>query len=114
MIYRHKPFEVVAKQYDGTPESNREIIKISKTSKTRAFMDRSGAKVSGDDLLAQGNLMFKNADGKQQVFPGDYIVTGKGGAMVAMPQEYFEATYEPLLPPEPASSIIIPTKRLVS
>ena len=101
MIYRHKPFEVAAKQYDGTPESNRAIIAISKTSKTRAFMDRSGPKVSGGELLSSGKLMFENADGKQQVFPGDYIVTGKDGAMVAMPQEYFEATYEPLLPMKP-------------
>lgn len=108
MIYRHKPFEVNAFQYDGTPEANRVVISKSKTSPTRAFMDRTGPKVSGDDLLSSGVLTLELPEGFMPVHAGDYICEGIDGKLCAMPQEYFEATYEPLVPEKPRSSIIMP------
>lgn len=114
MIYRHKPFEVNAVQYDGSPEANRAVISKSKTSPTRAFMDRTGPKISGDELLAQGILMLHQGEDMQAVHVGDYICEGQDGTLCAMPQDYFEATYEPLAPPEPVSSIIMPPKMVVN
>ena len=105
MIFRHKPFEVDAIQYDGTPEMNRKYIKLGKHSKTSTFMDRSGAKSSGDELMSAGVLTINTPQGSMPVYVGDYIMQGMDGAMCAMPKDYFEATYEPLLPP---SSIILP------
>lgn len=101
MIYRHKPFEVYAEEYDGTPEMNRKIIKASKHSKTPAFMDRSGPKALGDDLMSAGVLTINTPQGPQPVYASDYIVQGMDGSLCAMPKEYFEATYEPLLPLKP-------------
>ena len=108
MIYRHKPFEFNAAQYDGTPEMNRKIIKASKHSKTPVFLDRSGPKISGDDLMAAGVLTIPMPEGNLPVSIGDYVAEGKDGNWCAFPQAYFEGCYEPLLPPEPVSSIIMP------
>lgn len=101
MIFRHKPFEIDVIQYDGSPEANRMIIKRTKHSKTPAWLDRSGSKISGDDLMAVGILTLTTPEGDQQIHAGDYIGEGVDGSYCAFPKDYFEATYEPLLPPKP-------------
>lgn len=97
MIFRHKPFEIDVIQYDGTPEMNRMILQRTKHSKTPAFLDRSGPKVLGGDLMATGILTLKTPEGDQQIHAGDYVGEGLDGSYCAFPKDYFEATYEPLV-----------------
>ena len=84
-IYRKKPVEIEARQYNGTPEANREIIDWTRGTKTPAYME----KIDGVESLCISTL-----EGDYKVSKFDYVIKGIKGEFYPCKPNIFEATYE--------------------
>ena len=83
---RKKPVVIEFIQYDGTPESNREIIDWTRGSKTPATMDKN--------MYDQRQLSIETLEGAHWVTKGDYVIKGVAGEFYPCKPEIFEQTYE--------------------
>ena len=88
--FRKKPVVIEAKQYTGTPDSNREIIDWTRDSATPASMD---------DHYGEGKcLSISTLEGAHWVSPGDWIIKGVKGEFYPCKPDIFAATYEAAAP----------------
>ena len=84
-IYRKKPVEIEARQYNGTPEANQEIIDWTRGSATPAYMEKY------DEVEF---LCISTLEGDFKVYKSDYVIKGIKGEFYPCKPDIFEKTYE--------------------
>lgn len=89
MVYRKRPVEIEAMQWDGTPEGATPIINwILAGGGTARYQDYH----LGDRYLAIDTL-----EGIMRARPRDWIIRGVAGEFYSCRPDIFEATYEWLM-----------------
>jgi len=85
-LFRKKPVVIEARQTNGSPKSNRDIIDWTRGTRTPASMDTN----------AEGarQLSIATLEGSHWVSPGDWVVCGVAGEFYPVKPEIFAATYE--------------------
>lgn len=85
-LFRKKPVVIEAVRATGYPESNREIIDMTRGSKTPASMD---------EHPEHGRMLsISTLEGAHWVTPGDWVIKGVAGEFYPCKPDIFEATYE--------------------
>jgi len=85
-LFRKRPVVIEARQYDGSPEANRDIIDWARGSGTPAFMD----KAVGDDTR---RLYIQTLEALHPVSKGDWIIKGVNGEFYPCKPDIFDKTY---------------------
>ena len=80
-LYRKRPVVIEAIQWDGSEESQREIV------------NWSGGKVSGW-IDSAYYLAIRTLEGEMRADPGDWIIRGVQGEFYPCKPDIFDATYE--------------------
>lgn len=89
MKYRKKPVVIEAIQWDGTYEQVSEIKEFAPDVYERTDLD-----------FKRRYLYIKTLEGDFLVSPKDYIIKGIKGEFYSCKPDIFEATYEPVTPPQ--------------
>lgn len=97
MKFRKKPVVIEAVQYDGSHESNRNIIDWCRGSKTPALMDTEVRNCSAEhpEGFDYPCLKIATLEGDHKVSIGDWVIKGVAGEFYPCKPDIFSATYEP-------------------
>lgn len=85
-VFRKKPVQVSAIQWDGSEESAREI---------KAWADSHDAQPLGG-WVKDVSLFIRTLEGLMCAEPGDWIIRGVAGEFYPCKPAIFDATYEPV------------------
>ncbi len=91
--FRKKPVVIEARQADGAPESNRDIIDWTRGSETPAQMDERAIPIE-NGYRFEKSLLINTLEGGMWVNPGDWVIKGVNGEFYACKPDIFAATYE--------------------
>jgi hypothetical protein len=90
-IYRKKPVEIEARQYDGTAGTATPIIDWAMA----AGVTINYHCVNGDACRAnEHSLLIATLEGTMSAQPGDWIIKGVQGEFYPCKPDIFDATYE--------------------
>ena len=87
MQYRKKPVVIEARQWDGSDESYRSLVKDPAYKNMSCSVLFTEARVVSFDLVT--------LEGVHRVSPGDFIIKGVKGEFYPCKPDIFEATYDP-------------------
>jgi len=85
-LWRKKPVEVWAMQWDGTTSGALHIIAWSK-----------GFNNARDIIAVHEDLVIRTLEGDMTVSPGDYVIRGIKGEFYPCKPDIFEETYEAVM-----------------